>query len=292
MREVRDWWLPLAKALRVGSSSKILHLYDTPYKSKSVLIYNTDLGYGAKCFRRGTSDWVFKEHLSLEALANEAVESGKDDLPNDLEVYTPTNTDRVTQLANWYLLKRGLDPMMVYNYNTYLSKSRLRLVYRCVGVDGVVGYIGRDITEKHHAKVVTYMHNSKRLKHAVFSRPTSSPSRSIIVEDVNSAIKLFDMCKRAGYNIEVVSLNGTSGSDQLSLHLMDKDVILWLDGDIAGERGAVKLFKDLTPLANSVKIIRGRLDPKEYDSDVVLDLIWEVTNDTQGIKSWVIADYK
>lgn len=287
MRDVRDWWLEKARGLPVGQSSKLHHLYDPPYKSKSVLVYNTELGYGAKCFRRGTSDWVFKERISLDKLAQEAIESASSDMPDDMMPFYPTVNNRETQISNWYLLKRGVDPYIVQQHGAFISKSRMRLLYKCKDIDGTVGYLGRDITERNNAKVVTYMHKGKRLKHAVYG----SGSVTVLVEDVNSAIKVYEAVKRANLPVEVVSLNGTSGSDKLSLHLLDHTVIIWLDGDSAGQRGALKLYKDLTPLANSVKVVHSERDPKEFGYEEIGELLVAILNDDQGIKSWDINNF-
>lgn len=251
-----NWWLDIARGLHVGGSLKVSNPIDPANKSKGVLVYNTPLGWGMKDFRHGEHAYVPKGVVNLAEVSKALVESGKSDLP-DFEAYSIASDAYEMQLATDYLLKRGIDPYVALRLaDLGVSRDRLRLIYKLQDTSGFIGYIGRDITEKHKAKVVTYSTGGKRLKNAIFEVNTS---RVWLVEDVNSAIKLHD-----SVGDTVISLNGTSICESGMLYLFDHDVSIWLDGDTAGVRGALKLFKDLQCIARSVNIIVGNGDPKDY----------------------------
>lgn len=272
MNDVREWWLQVAKGLPVGQMKKVKHPYDGQDKLPSVLVWNSTTSYGAKCFRRGTVAIEGKDTINLAMLAEAQAGSARSDVPTDMEAFDPTKKDWVTGLAVDYLLKRNVDPSL-FN-NCYLSPSRLRLIFKEVDTRGNTGYIGRDITEKHQAKSVNYIDSGVRLINCDLH--TSKGGGIILVEDINSAYKVRASIQRftEALGSRVISLNGTSGSASLTLTCADEDVVIWLDGDEAGDRGAIKLLKDLTPLAKSIKIITGEGDPKDYTYTEIQEVLW------------------
>lgn len=281
MYNVRDWWLKIAEGLPVGGTTKVAHIEDGTGKSDSVLIYNLVNGYGAKCYRRGTSDWVSKDSVNLAELAEALEVSAKSDLPVDMSKYSPSLNLPHHRLATSYLLKRNIDPECV---DAYVSKSRMRLIFCGVDTSGTFGYIGRDITEKHKAKVVNYQTDKGRIQNLVLKTGLSN-STVVLTEDILSATKIQYVAKRYGLPLgAVISLNGTKGSDSLSLHLMDKDVLIWLDGDSAGVQGSIKLYRDLQSIAKSVKIVQGDGDPKDYNYQDIQDIVTTGTLDTGSNK--------
>lgn len=281
MYNVREWWLKIAEGLPVGGTTKVAHIEDGTGKSDSVLIYNLVNGYGAKCYRRGTSDWVSKDSVNLVELAEALEISAKCDLPEDMGKYLPSLNLPYQSLASSYLLKRNIDPESI---DAYVSQSRMRLIFYGVDTSGTFGYIGRDITEKHKAKVVNYQTSKGRIQNLVLNISLSF-NTVVLTEDILSATKIQYVARRYGLPLgEVISLNGTKGSDSLSLYLMDKDVLIWLDGDSAGVQGSVKLYRDLQSIAKSVKIIQGEGDPKDYSYQDIQDIVSTGTLDTGSNK--------
>ncbi|MGL5260805.1 MAG: toprim domain-containing protein, partial [Bacteroides sp.] len=105
----------------------------------------------------------------------------------------------------------------------------------------------------------------------------------VLVEDINSAVKVHEAVQRQQQQLanKVISLNGTSGSASLSLTLIDEDVIVWLDGDSAGQNASIKLIKDLTPLVRSIKVVVGQGDPKDYSYSEIQQILG---SNVEGIK--------
>lgn len=280
-----EWWQLIAEGLPVGSSRKVTHPEDVRLgKSPSVLIYNTVTGYGWKCFRRGEHGWKGKDYINLQEVMVGIDQTIRDDLPTDMEPYNPLQGDALTELANRYLLKRGLDPQIVVGANSYLSKERGRLILKCQDTRGNTGYLGRDITEKHQAKSITYTHERQQLANCVL--PVREGNTYVIVEDINSAMKIQEAIRRDPQQLAncVISLNGTSGCTSLSLYLLDANVIVWLDGDEAGRRGAFKLSKDLTPIVSYLRIVQGEGDPKDYTYTEIQKILKYHSNDTRKDK--------
>lgn len=274
MREYREWWLNLARGIPVGQKIKVKHPQDGAGKVESVSVGNNATCYWVKCYRRGQSDAVFKDAVNLAEITKAQEVSAKSDLPNDLEPFDPTG-NWIHQMAVDYLLKRNLDPTPVA-YGGFISPSRMRLIYKAVDTRGNIGYIGRDITEAHRAKAVNYYYEGTRLINSVLD--TGNAGAVILVEDINSMFKVGLALNPERYleavGSKVISLNGTSGSASLTLTCADEDVVIWLDGDEAGERGALKLFKELQLLSKSVKIVVGEGDPKDYTYQEIQDILW------------------
>lgn len=277
MRDFREWWLRQAQGLAVGQRTKVRHPQDGLDKTESVSIGHNETCYWAKCYRRGESDAVFKDVVNLTELAEAQLVSAKSDLPEDLEIYNPVG-DWIHRMATDYLLKRNVDPAIVEG-DTYISPSRMRLVFKETDTSGFTGYIGRDITEKHKAKAVNYYTDGGRLKNVVLS--AFSSGAIVLVEDILSAEKVRSAVSpirypAGGLASQAISLNGTTGSASLTLACVDQDVVIWLDGDEAGVNGAIKLIKDLRLLSKSVKIVVGDKDPKEYTYTEIQEILWVV----------------
>lgn len=98
------------------------------------------------------------------------------------------------------------------------------------------------------------------------------PVSLIIVEDIISCIRVneFQDC---------IALCGTSLSEKKKEELLKiikktkyQNVILWLDGDQAGRKGAEKLRKELKSYID-IRIIRTKKDPKCFSSKEIKEIL-------------------
>lgn len=100
-------------------------------------------------------------------------------------------------------------------------------------------------------------------------------STVILTEDIVSAIKVYLMyCHNTPYEhtICVLSLNGTNIAK--SIKITNKNVIIWLDSDEAGNIATTKLAKTLS-VANKVVTLSNEVkkDPKDTDKRDILSYI-------------------
>lgn len=89
----------------------------------------------------------------------------------------------------------------------------------------------------------------------------------VICEDVISAIRIFEYS-------DVIALCGTSLSKNKKEELKQllpyyNNLIIWMDGDIAGRLAAQKLRNSLKLYIKDIKIIYTKKDPKSYDSNTI-----------------------
>ena len=117
-------------------------------------------------------------------------------------------------------------------------------------------------------KYITSVPRSMSKSHYIRSTDTRIGSTLVIVEDLLSAYKLH----YAGYS--TLCLLGTKlDTGILPDILLDNHsrVVLWLDDDVAGHEGAVKIYKELSPVFKHVTSI-NMLQPKEISLDKLREM--------------------
>jgi 5S rRNA maturation endonuclease (ribonuclease M5) len=95
----------------------------------------------------------------------------------------------------------------------------------------------------------------------------SSERKVVLTEDIVSAIRVADFSN-------VICLGGTSAKkDQIAplLNLYD-EIIIWLDGDVAGQRGAEKIRNQLK-LTKKIRIVYTAKDPKAHTTDEIKKIL-------------------
>jgi hypothetical protein len=91
----------------------------------------------------------------------------------------------------------------------------------------------------------------------------------VLVEDVLSAIKV----NRAAPVVAIAMLGtGSKRIVKFLKELKPRKVILWLDGDQAGQSGSIKLFRQLNKFFTVEQILTNE-DPKEYSNSQIEELI-------------------
>lgn len=90
-----------------------------------------------------------------------------------------------------------------------------------------------------------------------------------IVEDVLSCYKLY----KAGWNAFALlgtKMSSDAKSDLAPFQEEGREVVLWLDNDVAGKKGAHKLYKELSPMG-LVSVVTDTLEPKQTPLSVLRD---------------------
>lgn len=117
-------------------------------------------------------------------------------------------------------------------------------------------------------KYITSVPRSMSKSHYIRSTDTRIGSTLVVVEDLLSAYKLH----YAGYS--TLCLLGTKlDTGILPDILLDNHsrVVLWLDDDVAGHEGAVKIYKELSPVFKHITSI-NMLQPKEISLDKLREM--------------------
>lgn len=275
MREIREWWLPIAQGLSSGSRVRVRHPLDSYKKSTSVLVWNSPEAYGVKCFRRGASDYVRKSYVNLQEAAELTPVQHGDPVPKDLQEFNLQEHHPLNEAAAKFLLQRGVDPERISRKGTplglYLSQQQRRLIFKGKDVLGREVWMGRDLTGRSPVKAVNYegLGEGYYLDHDIDSTTV------VLVEDVLSAFKVWDAMTSTLYPYEVVSLNGLQFRPSLLRYLLSKQrVVIWLDGDSAGIRGSIKLLQEVRALGIKAALVSLDGDPKDYSRKDILT-VWE-----------------
>ena len=187
-----------------------------------------------------------KQHVrSLITSSNTIVESIYKDnkhIPEDQQ-------DKWPEEAWQYVKRYYLTNDLIKHHNIYWSNTAKRIIFPNDRFDSDCAW-GRSLTDR--PKWMKYG-NSKGI---VYPYRTCNTEELVLVEDCISAIRVsqFKDC---------LSLSGTSikegMEDVISSH---KKLIIWLDGDIAGIRGAEKIRREFK-LYKDVRVINTKVDPKE-----------------------------
>ena len=168
-------------------------------------------------------------------------------LPDDYSQTIPKDYKR-------YLLSLYISDYLIDKYQIGYSNRTDRLVFPTSD-----GYLARS----NHSKP-KWLNYTNTFYQSLYRKDL--PARIFLVEDPIS-------CIRVGEHAQTIALLGTSCSKNLKQYLRNKDVSVWLDGDVAGIKGALKLKKDLTGVSNSVSIIHTDEDPKKYNDKNIAEII-------------------
>lgn len=222
----RGDWLHLAKQLRVGESTKVVHPDDLGARP-SMTVSNHPDRWSAWCFRRNKGGVVFKDAVfSLTAPA----QSTDLALPGDMVPIGDLQYHERQAIGRFIISKNVSDR---YLPPLYYSESRQRLLLE-VGPDT---YMGRDLTEDSGAKWVNYRY----VPHLIGGRGHIL----VLVEDPLSFYKLLYALQ--GTDHRPVALLGTRIRPQTMRELLKcgREAVVMLDGDAAGRRAAPKVAREL-----------------------------------------------
>jgi hypothetical protein len=248
-------WLDSAQALPLGVSKRVKHCnHNTTMK-----ISHDEDGYHAYCFR--CSEGGFKKHgiqRIRDVFAEKEFCYAKDvRLPSDYTLDVPSTA------AVWYY-SVGISARTAREYGIGFSRNLDRVILP-VYHDGSLAVVqARAVRPGMQPKYLNQAGNNKAS--VLFKSHNTEGDTVCVTEDILS-------CIRVGEVIPCVSCMGTSMSDAQAAALMRyKNVIIWLDNDEAGHKGALRMHKKLRGVMNSC-ILTAQHDPKCYDREHISELL-------------------
>jgi len=183
-------------------------------------------------------------------------EVGEVELPPDFSLEIPRE-------GLLWLFMSGIGEELIYEYNIGWSEKMGRVVIPIYDGDNLIGVQCRAVFTGQVPKYMNRKGNSK----GVFWANTASYSKVVITEDILSAIKV-------GRLYGACSTLGTVLHDSIiAKYLLDKEVIVWYDGDEAGRKGSAKAMKALNMMGVDCREVLTDKDPKEYNIKEARDII-------------------
>lgn len=273
----RSEWLEDAKRVPVGQSRRVYHGAES---RPNLVVYNNPDSYSAWCHSCQTSGYYPKEVLQrvdTSAPVFHKYLSAADcvTLP-ELARLHPERYKRLVVLLH----KKRVSTALLAPYNPVYCLVDERLVFTFKGAS-----IGRDVTERSHAKWLHYHNNAQPLEFLYLRGEIKHCTREpvVLVEDLFSAIKVH---KYTG--LSTLWCSGTHISDAIIAFLTypKRDIpfypVLAFDGDVAGHKAYRTASKRLgirdVPFT-SVVIPEG-CDPKDLSHTELLTVFKGVLNGT------------
>ena len=254
-------WQDMAKAIPIGQSRKILHCGSSP----AARISQDGNGVRLHCFRCGET--AFEQHGPRSAAEILASRRATEQLIQDRDI--PARAIRLDDPecpseALLWTLKTGLSPEV--SSDTYGMRYDPDTRRVCIPLDG--GFIARAV----------YKDNPKYIRAGAQAVDVYELQRDtdlvVVTEDILSAIKVY----RAGYS--ALALLGTSVKPSAALRVgAYKNVVVWTDGDKAGDDAYIKLRRRMALYEVNISRIRTADDPKILHIGTIQTLISENTNE-------------
>lgn len=245
-------WLDEAKRLCVGERKRVYHGAET---RPNMLIQNTPTAYKAWCWHCNAGGAVRKEYSRAYDLEHKTSSTTRDYSFASIAELQTKDVQRYKDLL-CFLQSKGMSLVLLKPYIKGFDMQSNRLVLHC-GTSDDAALLGRAIYPS-NAKWLTYKRGV-----AVY---TANTKTVCITEDNFSAIKLHHVLR-----CTALALNGTKLTHEMLVHLLDKQVILHLDADEAGQRGATKIKRQLTALGQNCVVLQAP-EPKELNQQQIRGL--------------------
>lgn len=261
MLDPKDW-LDVAQRLPVGRKVRTGH---TCGRGQVLLVSNNPDKWSAWCFRCNAGGFESKTHVRYMPLeAPVSTSSGEFSLPRDITPWEDVGQLQ-GRLVQW-LHNKGMHPDLFKPGTLFWSQGQRRLVIK-VSDDLALGrYVPLYPNEQYPPKWLLYGKRETPALPPNFGYELHAP---VITEDFLSSVKVNWATGR-----KCIALLGTSEPADLHLRLAGhKRVILWLDGDAAGQAGLRKLMRSLRWQGYTCYPVQTVLDPKEYNSVEIRRLI-------------------
>ena len=253
-------WLPAAQALRVGEAQRVAHDCGA---GRTMIVEHLPTGYRAHCFRCNDGGFVAKE-ASLEELLEELRSREQADKNIDQTPPAPAVKD-VTQWSNkarLWLYKAGFSPRDIARLGWYYHPPSKRVVLPVLVGGKVVYWSARAVEKGQQPKYL-----NPKASGTVIPRYGSGNS-VVLTEDILSAAKV-------GKVTEAWAMLGTSCKTSIVAACVgaDRPVLVWLDNDAAGHRGAHKTLHTLRASGIKAGRILSDRDPKNHSIDDIAELV-------------------
>ncbi len=262
-RYVKLNWQQEAKLLPYSTNRKILHCGS----SAAARISNSNAGISLHCFRCGAH--LFEPHG--ERSAAEILQARRATEELRAARFIPErcqwlNDPSVPAAARIWTLKAGLMPDLASSRYGMRYDPKTRRV--CVPLIG--GFIARAVFSGDSPKYI----RSGTMDQTVYQLDGwygNRPDTVVVVEDILSAIKV----SRSGFN--ALAILGTSVSEGAAMAMGEYNhVVVWTDGDKAGDAAYKKIKGKLALFDTDVSRIRTDDDPKNLNAFNIQQLM-EVT---------------
>lgn len=252
-------WLNTAKRLPAGTTTRQPHVGDRTMRPN--LIIGHDHGkYWCYCQSCGRGAVQEKTHVSVVGASAPAA-STELSLPADKVSIYELDLFTREQLAA-FLVTKNVDQLFLPEL--YFSEGRKRILF-----DTGVGWLGRDTTDTSPQKWLSYSGTSHLTQdvagHAV------QALQAVVVEDPFSYYKVA-WALRGAARYRVYCALGTGVRPALALELVQHSrVLMFMDGDKAGRRGAADAQKQLKAYGTRVipMCAPEGLDPKDMTAQEI-----------------------
>ncbi len=233
---VESQWLPLAKQLRIGGSTRIDHGHRSP---RTLQINNNLSSWSCYCYACNAGRVVYKDAVRLsEQVAPKEPQGAPQDLVelNKCDQYIIDNVDIFLRSKG---LSVGILVSALVSGSVLYSESVNRLILR-VGNQLHGRYLGNGNTPK-------WMHYSQH-SFITLRQPSNS---ALITEDLFSAIKALYVVNLFDLDIDIICNLGTNISKFMLYHLRHyNNVMSAFDCDAAGYKATKELSRSVRLLYN------------------------------------------
>lgn len=284
----------MSSSMAIGESIRLQHMFKANGQpcsvnkdARSLSLTRTIEGWLFNCHRCHYSGFISDTTRTISDVKNEVERlkrgitsvSPKVALPRDftpmkgLPRHESTGTLHVPWDAYHWLWESDLDQFDIEHFNIGWSAAYQRVIIPCYKIGTLnpsrdearqlIGWIGREVKYKSKqgrvaAGVVKYLtKRADNLRHLLFTAYHPS-NKVVLVEDALSAIKIRKVGGATG-----IALLTTYIPLELVQQLKNKEVFIWLDGDMLVK--SVRYTDRFRQLGLPVKFIHTLLDPKEYD---------------------------
>lgn len=252
-------WLRACKRLAIGATKRYRCCGATP----AAVLYNNPQSWDMYCNRCKQTVKKRKEAIRIQA---PVMERAMQPVPAQLKRISQVSADE--QHRVWtFLQRKGLDPLILPSDRFMLAAGRLVIPFGG-------GVFGRSLSPQLQPKWVQYAGPESNKVARFLWLGVPNGEYAVIVEDQFSAIKL---AYASNMDITVYCSLGTRAHVDLRAAVAaagHKRVLVWYDGDLAGEAGCATLRKALRPFTQVRTLTIPGKDPK----DLQLPEIKEVLN--------------
>ena len=253
-------WLPAAKELAVGQSQRVSH--DCGSGHVMIVEHNHDC-YRAHCFRCNDDGYVGKQASLAELLqARRQRERVDEEVGTAPPMPVVTDVTQWSQRARLWLYRAGFSPRDIAKLGWYYHPPTKRVVLPVVQAGQVMYWTARAVEPDQQPKYL-----NPRVSAQVI--PTYGTGDCVVLtEDILSAAKV-------GRVTEAWSMLGTKCKPCIVAAAVQaqRPILVWLDNDQAGHRGAVRTVNQLRAAGLDVRRLRSEHDPKMYSAHEIAALI-------------------
>lgn len=235
-------WLTLAKALRIGRTTKTQHCGT----DRSALVSHNDRGYSLHCFRCHVREFSPHGERSLREIMEQRRQADILGQSEGIPDHATTCEHWPHHVAAWVLRCNLPLEAACYEFGFRFDVRSGRLLIPLIGQ---AGFLGR-ATRGEKPKWRIYGTGSS------YALLSGQQGYLVVVEDVMSAIAV----NRAGW--PALAILGTSITEAHAQIMAVPNLVCWFDSDSAGNEAWIKLRKRMALWPTKLTRIMTKRDPK------------------------------